>query len=99
MPGEVERLTPPVLPHMGWNTVEPPAGSVLFAGWSDERFYFVHSYAARDRAGDARSRTTWAEHGEPFVAAVEAARCGPRSSTREVRRRRRRAAGELAGDP
>ena len=46
-PGRVERLTAPVLPHMGWNTVRPPEGSGLFAGiGADERFYFVHSYAA-----------------------------------------------------
>ena len=46
-PGRVERLTAPVLPHMGWNTVRAPAGSALFAGiGSAERFYFVHSYAA-----------------------------------------------------
>jgi glutamine amidotransferase len=66
--GEVRRLAAPILPHMGWNTVTPPAGSALFAGLPDEtRFYFVHSYAAKaDRAGD-----TTAEHGEPFAAAVE----------------------------
>ena len=27
LPGRVERLRAPVLPHMGWNTVVPPAGS------------------------------------------------------------------------
>ena len=26
-PGTVERLQAPVVPHMGWNTVQPPAGS------------------------------------------------------------------------
>ena len=31
-PGTVERLDAAVLPHMGWNTVTPPAGSLLFAG-------------------------------------------------------------------
>ncbi|HEY6738911.1 MAG TPA: imidazole glycerol phosphate synthase subunit HisH, partial [Actinopolymorphaceae bacterium] len=29
-PGQVDRLEAPIVPHMGWNTVEPPAGSVLF---------------------------------------------------------------------
>lgn len=67
--GRVERLTAPVLPHMGWNTVTPPAGSRLFAGLNaDTRFYFVHSYAAHKADGSV----TFAEHGEPFVAAVEA---------------------------
>jgi glutamine amidotransferase len=42
-PGRVERLTAPVLPHMGWNTVQAPAGSVLFAGIGPAgRVYFVH---------------------------------------------------------
>jgi imidazole glycerol-phosphate synthase subunit HisH len=68
LPGEVRRLRAPVLPHMGWNTVTPPAGSVLFAGLpAGTRFYFVHSYAATATDG----LVTTAEHGEPFVAAVE----------------------------
>lgn len=75
-PGVVDELTAPVLPHIGWNTVEAPADSVLFEGIADERFYFVHSYAARDWTLDvggafARPRVTWAEHGERFVAAAE----------------------------
>ena len=75
-PGTVERLDAPVLPHMGWNTVSPPAGSALFAGIGPgTRFYFVHSYAVR-YAGAAQlresaARITWATHGEPFAAAVE----------------------------
>jgi glutamine amidotransferase len=68
LPGEVTRLIAPVVPHMGWNTVEPPAGTVLFRGIEDERFYFVHSYAARTVAD---ALTTYAEHGERFAAAVE----------------------------
>lgn len=67
LPGEVRRLAAPILPHMGWNTVVPPADSKLFAGVADgTRFYFVHSYAAKPEPGD-----TIAEHGEPFAAAVE----------------------------
>ncbi|WP_131747073.1 imidazole glycerol phosphate synthase subunit HisH [Frankia sp. Cppng1_Ct_nod] len=65
--GEVRRLAAPILPHMGWNTVTAPAGTVLFDGIAEgTRFYFVHSYAARPQPGD-----TVAEHGEPFAAAVE----------------------------
>jgi imidazole glycerol-phosphate synthase subunit HisH len=76
-PGRVERLSAPVLPHMGWNTVRVPEGSVLFAGIDPaERYYFVHSYAATALPpGDSRYLTapllTWATHGQPFVAAVE----------------------------
>ena len=76
-PGTVERLKADVLPHMGWNTVTPPPGSRLFAGLgADARFYFVHSYAARRWELESSEPlpsplVTWAEHGEPFVAAVE----------------------------
>jgi imidazole glycerol-phosphate synthase subunit HisH len=68
LPGTVRRLEADVVPHMGWNTVEPPEGSALFGGLDGERFYFVHSYAARECAG---ADVTWAEHGTRFVAAVE----------------------------
>jgi len=83
-PGAVERLQAPVVPHMGWNTVAVPEGSSLFTGVEGERFYFVHSYAARtwDLHTDGRTRAplvTWSEHGgDRFVAAVEN---GPLSAT------------------
>ncbi|MCA1187119.1 MULTISPECIES: imidazole glycerol phosphate synthase subunit HisH [unclassified Saccharopolyspora] len=83
-PGDVERLQADVLPHMGWNEVAPPAGSVLFAGMEPgTRFYFVHSFAARrwelpESETIAPAKVTWSEHGEPFVAAVEN---GPLSAT------------------
>jgi len=52
LPGVVERLAAPVLPHMGWNTVRPPAGTRLLAGIGPgTRFYFVHSYAVRPPLG------------------------------------------------
>jgi imidazole glycerol-phosphate synthase subunit HisH len=76
-PGVVERLRAPVVPHMGWNTVEVPDDSRLFTGVEQERFYFVHSYAARSwpLRTDGHTRgplVTWAEHGgDRFVAAVE----------------------------
>jgi len=82
-PGVVDEIDAPVLPHIGWNTVEPPADSVLFDGIADERFYFVHSYAARswtlEGMGPATvPRVTWAQHGDRFVAAAEN---GPLSAT------------------
>lgn len=76
-PGTVERIQAPVVPHMGWNTVEVPDGSTLFTGIEAERFYFVHSYGVRDWTLVTNDRTraplvTWAEHGgDRFVAAVE----------------------------
>ena len=82
-PGTVTKLKAPVLPHMGWNTVTADEGSVLFRGLERERFYFVHSYAAQEWTLDSAPpfpapRLTWAEHGEPFLAAVEN---GPLSAT------------------
>jgi glutamine amidotransferase len=86
-PGVVERLQPggdePV-PHMGWNTVDAPAGSGLFAGIEKERFYFVHSYGVRswELTGTRASVTpavTWSTYGQDrFVAGVEN---GPLSAT------------------
>ena len=75
-PGVVSELAAPVLPHMGWNTVAAPEGSVLFDGIADERFYFVHSFAAQEWTMDVippftKAKVTWADHGGPFIAAVE----------------------------
>ncbi|AVH97949.1 MULTISPECIES: imidazole glycerol phosphate synthase subunit HisH [Streptomyces] len=77
-PGTVEPLNAPVVPHMGWNTVDAPADSELFAGLdADARYYFVHSYGVREwtlEVGNPNIRApkvSWATHGEPFVAAVE----------------------------
>jgi glutamine amidotransferase len=82
-PGTVTELVAPVLPHMGWNTVEPDAGSKLFEGIENERFYFVHSYGAGDWSLEPQPpfpqpQLTWAEHGSRFLAAVEN---GPLSAT------------------
>ncbi len=69
-PGDVVRLDAPVVPHMGWNTVQSPDDSRLFAGLDPgERFYFVHSYAATEPVDG--TLTTWSIHGQRFVAAVE----------------------------
>jgi glutamine amidotransferase len=75
-PGVVRELEAPILPHMGWNTVDAPADSVLFEGIEDERFYFVHSFAAQDWELDVippftKAKTIWSEHGSRFLAAVE----------------------------
>ncbi|MGA7149000.1 MAG: imidazole glycerol phosphate synthase subunit HisH [Microbacterium sp.] len=82
-PGVVTELDAAVLPHMGWNTVEPGEGSRLFAGLEDERFYFVHSYGAQQWLLDVQPpfpqpTLTWSTHGQPFLAAVEN---GPLSAT------------------
>lgn len=82
-PGTVRQLDAPTLPHMGWNTVRVPEGSVLLRGLESERFYFVHSNAATEWTLEGRTpatapKVTWSEYGEPFVAAVEN---GPLSAT------------------
>ena len=55
-PARSSRLQRRVVPHMGWNTVDAarPARRCSPAS-SEERFYFVHSYAARCRR---RTRST-----------------------------------------
>ncbi len=71
-PGAVSRLAADRVPHMGWNTVDVPAGSRLLAGLpANSRFYFVHSYAANDLDVLAAATVTTCTHGEPFAAAVE----------------------------
>ncbi len=84
-PGTVERLRAPVVPHMGWSPVEAPAGTRLFRGVENQRFYFVHSFGvltdpAEELTGGSlpAPMTTWSVHGSRFVAAVED---GPLSAT------------------
>ena len=84
-PGTVDRLEAEIVPHMGWNTVRAPAGSVLFDGLdADTRFYFVHSYAVRT-----------------LGAGAGAADAGPAGDVGDARRRLRRRRRERAagGDP
>lgn len=83
-PGVVTELDAPVLPHMGWNTVEAGEGSRLFRGLEDERFYFVHSFGVQNWTLDVQPpfpqpTLTWCTYGAaPFLAAVEN---GPLSAT------------------
>ncbi|MCR2764862.1 imidazole glycerol phosphate synthase subunit HisH [Microbacterium sp. zg.B48] len=82
-PGVITELDAPVLPHMGWNTVQAAEGSRLFRGIEDERFYFVHSFAAQQWTLEVQPpfpppALTWSTHGGPFLAAVEN---GPLSAT------------------
>ncbi len=77
-PGTVEKLDAPVVPHMGWNTVEPAPGSVMFDQIENERFYFVHSYGVRNWKLDPEHtafvapKVNWTSYGQDrFVSAVE----------------------------
>lgn len=83
LPGTVELLDAPRLPHIGWNTVEPAEGSELFKGVEGERFYFVHSYGVRNWELEAIGsfippKVTWTDYGTRFVSALEV---GPLSAT------------------
>ncbi|MFT8330933.1 imidazole glycerol phosphate synthase subunit HisH [Bifidobacterium psychraerophilum] len=79
--GQVTALDADVVPHMGWNTVSAAPSSRLLEGIEDERFYFVHSFAAMgaedaeqadiDFAGE-QGKITWCDYGRShFVAAYE----------------------------
>jgi glutamine amidotransferase len=75
-PGVIQRLEAPLLPHIGWATLEVDKGSNLFKGIESEMFYFVHSYAAKKWELDIippflPAALSWATHGERFLAAVE----------------------------
>lgn len=76
-PGTVDHLVAPIVPHMGWNNVAPPASSSLFAGVESEMFYFVHSYAVKQWTMSDTDPfqhppiLTWCDYGAPFIAAVE----------------------------
>lgn len=67
-PSTVEKLSAPVLPHMGWNTVIPANNSDLFKGVEGESFYFVHSYGVTECAVGAQ---TWSDYDGRFLAAIE----------------------------
>jgi len=75
LPGRVELLRARRLPHMGWNLVESPADSLVFAGLAGERFYFVHSYGVHLPEGGAPAGLGCASmcthETDRFVAAVE----------------------------
>ena len=76
LPGTIRRLRDAaVLPHMGWNVVERSGDSTLLAGIpDDERFYFVHTYAACVAAPEhveIAEVTGWGRHGSRFAAVVE----------------------------
>jgi imidazole glycerol-phosphate synthase subunit HisH len=66
-PGRVERFPDGlVVPHMGWNRVQAPAGSrYLEDGWA----YYANSYRLPQAPTGWRAATS--DYGGPFVAALE----------------------------
>ena len=84
-PGVVDELDAPVLPHIGWNTVEAPArlGAVrrhraTSASTSSTPTRAQQWTLEAQRAVRRRPRSPGREHGERFLAAVEN---GPLSAT------------------
>ena len=67
--GKVVKVDAPVVPHIGWNTVSAREDSLLFNGIRNERFYFVHSYAALTTSREFTITTP--NYGLPFIAAIE----------------------------
>jgi imidazole glycerol-phosphate synthase subunit HisH len=83
LPGDVTEIKASILPHMGWNNVQVANGSRLFKGVEAEKFYFVHSFAAKDLDLHGTEKIDaplkhFATHGEKFLASVEN---GPLSAT------------------
>ena len=59
-----------VIPHMGWNQVEPPAEMDIFAGLGKAKhFYFAHSYCAG--VSDDETKVAYADYGFELVASVQ----------------------------
>jgi imidazole glycerol-phosphate synthase subunit HisH len=70
IPGYVERIRSPRVPHIGWNSIEAVEGTALAASALDIA-YFAHSYVCRPR--DERVVTAWTtEGGDRFPSAVRA---------------------------
>lgn len=69
--GHIERLSAPVVPHMGWNRVRPARAMSLFVGVEDEPFYFVHSFALKNATANSDARVAVTDYAESFVAAIE----------------------------
>ncbi|MBU1013323.1 MAG: imidazole glycerol phosphate synthase subunit HisH [Bacteroidetes bacterium] len=57
------------IPHMGWNFLTLQKNSKLFEGFTDKRFYFVHSYHFLTH--EASINLTKTIYGYEFVSAME----------------------------
>ncbi len=69
IPGRVERLRAPRLPHIGWNELQQRSDDPLFSGIDPAAtFYFVHSYAPVPN--DPATVLAYTHYEHPIVAAV-----------------------------
>ncbi|NUO64595.1 MAG: imidazole glycerol phosphate synthase subunit HisH [Gemmatimonadaceae bacterium] len=86
IPGRVERIRSPRVPHIGWNGVEP-VDEGAFARAGLEVAYYAHSFVCRPE--DERVVTAWTTEGDDrFPAAVRKDRIAgvqfhPEKSSRE----------------
>ncbi len=65
IPGYVEKLKDPRLPHIGWNNLKIRRENPILAHFKDEQdFYFVHSYAFKPKDAAHSVATTF--YGEEF---------------------------------
>ena len=69
--GKVRRIADGVekIPHIGFDTVNPPSNSLMFTGIKNLDFYFVHSYCVKDTDDDCV--TTYCNYNKNFIAAIE----------------------------
>jgi glutamine amidotransferase len=68
LPGRVERLRAPRVPHMGWNELRVTAATRLLDELDGVDVYFAHSYACAPETAIAVAEV---DHGAAVVAAVE----------------------------
>ncbi len=69
IPATVRKLSSATrLPHLGWNHVAPTHVNGLFAGLTEPRFYFLHSYYFH--CEDPRSVAATTKYGHSFCCAV-----------------------------
>ena len=57
------------IPHIGFNSVNPPSSSRMFYSVDKTDFYFVHSYCVKEAGSE--SSLTYCQYNSNFVAAIE----------------------------
>jgi glutamine amidotransferase len=67
--GKVKKLSAKILPHIGWSEVHAEKEMNLMRGLDNQRFYFVHSYAATTAPNNFLQATS--NYGQDFVAAIQ----------------------------
>ena len=73
IPGQVKRFQPSELsvPQIGWNGIVQKQKSCLFAGYKEEKLYFVHSFRAAPAPNNQDWLLTTTSYGEEFISGVQ----------------------------